>query len=180
MLSEHVFSLFFHKKITSNKGKQIIITSTWVRIMNVRAKGACSLVVTVTLVLSCMHQPIQPKSVGNSLILQHSPSRAGSPSRIRGILEWAVIILINAPASIQTRDLWLWYHIELHAPTSSTQKLKLIGKGGQFTYTPTLSSNPGLGKKRSLLIPLLGMGDWWVGPRLVCCWASKHGSRPEP
>jgi hypothetical protein len=27
---------------------------------------------------------------------------------------------------------------ELHAPTSSTQKLKLIGKCGQFTYTPTL------------------------------------------
>jgi hypothetical protein len=27
---------------------------------------------------------------------------------------------------------------ELHAPTSSTQKLKLMGKGGQFTYTPTL------------------------------------------
>jgi hypothetical protein len=27
----------------------------------------------------------------NSLILQHSPSRAGSPGRIRGILEWAVI-----------------------------------------------------------------------------------------
>jgi hypothetical protein len=28
--------------------------------------------------------------------------------------------------------------IELHAPTSSTQKLKLIEKGGQFTYTPTI------------------------------------------
>jgi hypothetical protein len=27
---------------------------------------------------------------------------------------------------------------KLHAPTNSTQKLKLIGKGGQFTYTPTL------------------------------------------
>jgi hypothetical protein len=27
--------------------------------------------------------------------------------------------------------------IELHAPTNSTQKLKLMGKGGQFTYTPT-------------------------------------------
>jgi hypothetical protein len=27
--------------------------------------------------------------------------------------------------------------IELHAPTSSTQKLKLMSKGGQFTYTPT-------------------------------------------
>jgi hypothetical protein len=27
----------------------------------------------------------------------------------------------------------------LHAPTSSTQKLKLIGKGGQFTYTPTIT-----------------------------------------
>jgi hypothetical protein len=28
--------------------------------------------------------------------------------------------------------------IELHAPTSSTQRRKLIGKGGQFTYAPTL------------------------------------------
>jgi len=28
--------------------------------------------------------------------------------------------------------------IELHAPTSSTQKLKLMGRGGQFTYIPTL------------------------------------------
>jgi len=28
--------------------------------------------------------------------------------------------------------------IELHAPTSSTQKLKLLGRGGQFTYIPTL------------------------------------------
>jgi hypothetical protein len=27
--------------------------------------------------------------------------------------------------------------IELHAPTSSTPKFKLIEKGGQFTYTPT-------------------------------------------
>jgi hypothetical protein len=58
--------------------------------------------------------------------------------RIRGILKWTVISLINVPARIRTRDLWLWYHIELHAPTSSTQKLKLIGKDGQFTYTPTL------------------------------------------
>jgi hypothetical protein len=94
-------------------------------------------------ILSCMHQPVQPKSlswwgkVGNSLILQHSPSRAGSPKPHTWILEWAVIILINVPARIRTRDLWLWYHIELHAPTSSTQKLKLMRKGGQFTYTPT-------------------------------------------
>jgi hypothetical protein len=29
-------------------------------------------------------------------------------------------------------------NIELHAPTSSTQKLKLMRKGEQFTYTPTL------------------------------------------
>ena len=28
--------------------------------------------------------------------------------------------------------------IELHAPTNSTQKLKLMGKGRQFTYIPTL------------------------------------------
>jgi hypothetical protein len=64
------------------------------------------------------------------------------PGRVRGILEWAVISLINAPARIRTRDLWLWYHIELHAPTSSTQKLKLIGKGGQFTYTSTVPTPP--------------------------------------
>jgi hypothetical protein len=29
------------------------------------------------------------------------------------------------------------FPIELHAPTSSTQKLKLMRKGGQCTYTPT-------------------------------------------
>jgi hypothetical protein len=29
------------------------------------------------------------------------------------------------------------FRIELHAPTSSTQKLKVVRKGGQFTYTPT-------------------------------------------
>jgi guanyl-specific ribonuclease Sa len=79
----------------------------------------------------------------------NTPPHVQTPlGRIRGILEWtviilinapAVIILINAPARIRTRDLWLWYHIELHAPTNSTQKLKLIGKGGQFTYTPTIS-----------------------------------------
>jgi len=27
--------------------------------------------------------------------------------------------------------------IELHAPTSSTQKLKLMGRSGQFAYIPT-------------------------------------------
>jgi hypothetical protein len=30
--------------------------------------------------------------------------------------------------------------IELHAPTSSTKKLKLTRKGGQFTYTPTVTN----------------------------------------
>jgi len=28
--------------------------------------------------------------------------------------------------------------IKLHAPTNSTQKLKLMGRGGQFTYTSTV------------------------------------------
>jgi hypothetical protein len=96
--------------------------------------------------LSCMHQPVQPKSlswwgkVGKSLILQHPPHVQTPPGRIHGILEWGIIILINVPARIRTRDIWLWYHIELHAPTNSTQKLKLMRKGGQFTYTPTLST----------------------------------------
>jgi hypothetical protein len=29
------------------------------------------------------------------------------------------------------------HHIELHAPNSLTQNLKLIEKDGQFTYIPT-------------------------------------------
>jgi hypothetical protein len=36
----------------------------------------------------------------------------------------------------------------LHAPTSSTQKLKLIGKGGQFTYTPTSTTSACFKKNR--------------------------------
>jgi hypothetical protein len=42
---------------------------------------------------------------------------------------------------IWTRDFWLWYHIKLHAPTNSTQKLKLIGGGGQFTYIILTKTN---------------------------------------
>jgi hypothetical protein len=61
--------------------------------------------------LSCMHQPVQPRP--------HT-----------WILEWAVIILINAPARIRTRDLWLWYHIELHAPTVQPKSLSWWGKVG--------------------------------------------------
>jgi hypothetical protein len=74
-------------------------------------------------------------------LYSNTPPHVQAPQgRIRGILEWAVIILITAPARIRTRDLWLWYHIELHTPTSSTQKFKLIGKDGQFTYTPRVAS----------------------------------------
>jgi hypothetical protein len=39
------------------------------------------------------------------------PHVQAPPGRIRGILEWVLIILINAPARIRTRNLWLWYHI---------------------------------------------------------------------
>jgi len=35
-------------------------------------------------------------------------------------------------------ELFSFINIKLHAPTSSTQKLKLMGRGGQFTYIPTL------------------------------------------
>jgi len=42
----------------------------------------------------------------------------------------------------------LWYHIELYAPTNSTRKLKLIGRGGQFTYTSTGPTQ--LGRKSAI------------------------------
>jgi hypothetical protein len=38
----------------------------------------------------------------------------------------------------QTTQIQVLVNIKLHAPTSSTQKLKLMGRGGQFTYIPTL------------------------------------------
>jgi hypothetical protein len=84
-----------------------------------------------------LHAPISSTQKLNHLYSNTLPHVQAPPGRIRGILESAVTILINAPARIRTRDLWLRYHIELHAPTSSTQKLKLLGKGVQFTYTPT-------------------------------------------
>jgi hypothetical protein len=85
-------------------------------------------------------QKLKLMGKGGQFTYTPTPPHVQAPTGgIRGILEWAVIILINAPARIRTRDLRLWYRIELHAPTSSTQKLKLMEKGGQFTYTPTVS-----------------------------------------
>jgi hypothetical protein len=48
-----------------------------------------------------------------------------------------------------TRDV----RIELHAPTSSTQKFKLIGKGGQFTYTPTVRKHVWQSPSHAILSP---------------------------
>ena len=46
--------------------------------------------------------------------------------------------------------------IELHAPTSSTQKLKLMGRGGQFTYIPT--APPALTQGYGLRHPCVRVG----------------------
>jgi hypothetical protein len=88
------------------------------------------------------------------------PHVQAPPGRIRGILEWAVIILINAPARIRTRDLWLWYHIELHAPTNSTQKLKPIGKVGNSLVLQQMRRRPLRGEWRTPLRRL--RGEWTV------------------
>ena len=67
------------------------------------------------------------------IIFQRSPSRRASlGSQTWNRSEQQLFYLI-ALARIRTRNIWLWYHIKLHAPTNSNQKLKLIG-GGQFTY----------------------------------------------
>jgi len=47
----------------------------------------------------------------------------------------------------------LWYHIELYAPTNSIRKLKLIGRGGQFTYTSTGPAQLGCKSAISLAWP---------------------------
>ena len=120
---------------------------------------------TVTLasiLLSCLYRLVQPKSlswwrkVDNSLIFQHPPSRGGSLrpqtwNRSEQLLLCGLSYLrpqmwnrskqqlfyLIALTRIRTRNLWLWYHIELHAPTSSTPKLKLMERDRQFTYIPT-------------------------------------------
>ena len=74
---------------------------------------------------------------GQFTYMQHSPLRGGSLRHQMWNRREQQLFYLIALIRIQTRDLWLWYHIELHAPTSSTQKLKLMGRGGQFTYIPT-------------------------------------------
>jgi hypothetical protein len=61
-----------------------------------------------------MHQPVQPKSLAGEErwaihLYSNTPPHVKAPQgRILGILERTVISLINAPARIQTWDLWLW------------------------------------------------------------------------
>jgi hypothetical protein len=55
--------------------------------------------------------------------------------------------------------------IELHAPTSSTQKLKLIGKGGQFTYTPTNTKVQKFG--------IFSITAWGIGSRDINVYLHK-------
>jgi hypothetical protein len=56
------------------------------------------------------------------------------------LVEDSKMITINFEdgAAPRLEKITLLLSIELHAPTSSTQKLKLMGRGGQFTYIPTL------------------------------------------
>lgn len=51
-----------------------------------------------------------------------------------------IIHLMNSKEMFQDDVLLKRAYIELHTLTSSIQKIKLIGKYGQFTYTSTLPS----------------------------------------
>jgi hypothetical protein len=84
-------------------------------------------------VLSCMHRPIQLKSlsVDSSLIFQHFPSRGDSLRPQTWNMNEQQLFYLIVLTRIRTRDLCLWYHIE--SPTSPYQ-LKLLGWIGQFTY----------------------------------------------
>jgi hypothetical protein len=68
------------------------------------------------------------------IMFQHSPHVESLLGLRRGIEANNNYFILIALTRIRTCDLWLWYHIKLHALTSSTQKLKLLGRGGQFTY----------------------------------------------
>jgi hypothetical protein len=120
--------------------------------------------------------------VGNSLILQHSPSREGSPRLHTWILEWAVIILINVPVRIRTQDLWPGYHIELRAPTSSTQKLKLMRKCGQFNTTiyrtPKKTRGGGGAILLYLLLSSIGLTHGSLGKEILNFYPARQSWLP--
>jgi len=119
--------------------------------------------------------------VGNSLIFQHSPSRGGSLRPQTSNRSEHQLFYLIALTRIRTRDLWLWYHIELHAPTCLTQKLKLMGRGRQFTYILTINNNSYAASVTVLIEAKFGL---WVGSCLFstkiclrCIWTDVLNSQ---
>lgn len=78
-------------------------------------------------------------AISNSLILQYSPSCRASISLRCGIGASNNYLILIVLTRVRTHDIWLMYHIKLHATTNSTKKLKLIGRGRQLTYITTQS-----------------------------------------
>jgi hypothetical protein len=92
-------------------------------------------------VLGFVHQPSEPKSlsyceeVGSPLILHNTPTHVQPEQGANVEIKKGAEDLKDASTRTRTRDLWPWYHVRFHAPTKWTQKLKLLGRGGQSTNT---------------------------------------------
>jgi hypothetical protein len=61
----------------------------------------------------------------NLLIFEHSPSRRASIRPQTWNMSNQQLFYLIALIMIRIRDLYLWYHINLHVPTNSTKKLKV-------------------------------------------------------
>jgi hypothetical protein len=102
------------------------------------------------------------------IIFQHSITSSFFGSHAWNRSEQQLFYLI-ALARIRTRNIWLWYHIKLHAPTNSNQKLKLIG--GQFTYIIFQQAHVVRPSRATRLQPPLHSGRWQLHLRLACARA---------
>jgi len=131
-------------------------------------------------------QKKNPKSLrwggesGNSLILSHF-SHTCRLTQASNVEIWVGCM----PVRIRTRDLWLWnlnlwYHIKLHAPTSSPKSLS-DGEGGKFDCGFLKSHTWNRSKQQ--LFATQKLGERWGGIPLLsvykkkCVCESQTGSR---
>jgi hypothetical protein len=78
--------------------------------------------------------------VDNSLILQHSPSRGAIVRRKYGIEVAAIYFNTLRLSGFELETFDSDTMLSYYKSISYTQKSKLMGNGGQFTYTSTLPS----------------------------------------
>lgn len=117
----------------------------------------------------------KPKLIGKyrQFTLYYKKTSHVRPSQASSMeYKWAAILFNCVPARIQTQIIQLWFHIELHAPTNSTQKPKRMGKCSSL-YIPE-GINFLLRFRHCLIIILLQHNKWSSVESITCVLLSRH------